>query len=204
MSPDNVLDFIPSPGEAAPVGVSTPPVSTPAPSGTAPRRKVGRPKGSTTKRPNSAKTAAASAASKAAETALGDKAPRSAGRPTTRETQNDKMEEGLRNFYVGLGAMLRVLGLAIGNNRAAAVGAATTDQADICARALVSWSEQNAAVRKALEQLTTAGGAALVISAHTPIIMAAWSPPATTAPDDLLGGLFAMFSESDSAAPVPG
>lgn len=193
-----VADFIPSPGEPAPVGLVSPPVTTPEPSGTAPKRTVGRPKGSKTKRPNSARRTAATAASAAASEALGGPSPaKGPGRPSTREAQNAKMEEGLRNFYVGLGAMLRVTGGAIRNRRAAAVGAEMVEQADMCARALVAWSDQNASVRKFLEQITTAGGAALVLSAHTPIVMAALAPPEMGDGADLLGSLLGMFGGMD-------
>lgn len=187
-----------------PGGELVAPDPTPAPSGEPPRRRVGRPTGSKTKRPNSARRPTVADAAAAGAAATSAAKPKSPGRPTVRETKAEVLHDGLVNFYVGLGSMLRVLGLAMRQDRARAVGAAMVDQAGDCAKALVAWSETNDQVRRALESLTTAGGFALVASAHAPIIMAAINPPDPSEDDEMMAGMMAGLASLLTNAAEPG
>lgn len=153
----------------------------------APARR-GRPKGAKTDPRIKAATAArkgqplADAAAEAAATAL-ERETRKAGRPSVDAKESAKLQQGLQSFYVGAGAMVAVLGGVLGNPRMVAGGNACVAQGAECATALVAWSETNSAVRKALESLTVAGGASLVIAAHAPIAAAIWNPEASTDPE---------------------
>lgn len=163
------------------------PVPEPTPGPIAARR-GGRPKGSRTNPKIAAATRArkgqpplADAAAEAAAAALERETKK--GRPSVKSKESDTLQQGLQSFYVGAGAMLAVLGQALGNARLTAGGNACVAQGPDCATALVAWSEQNAAVRSALESLTTAGGATLVLAAHAPIVAAVMSPPADGSDD---------------------
>lgn len=140
------------------------------------KRGPGRPKGSKTdpriKRATAKRTGKPipDAAAEAAATALERET--KAGRPSVTAKQSQAMQEGLQSFYVGVGALLGIAGQFTGQRRLVAGGAAAVDHGPACARALVAWSETNPAVRRALEHLTTAGGASLVLAAHAPIVAA--------------------------------
>jgi hypothetical protein len=98
------------------------------------------------------------------------------GRPTVKAGESATLQQGLQAFYVGAGAMIAVLGRMVGNARMVSGGEAAVKAGPECATALVAWSESNAQVRRALETLTTAGGASLVLAAHAPIAAAIWHP----------------------------
>lgn len=150
---------------------------TPSPSGATPR-KPSAPKGKAAPRKRGRPPKAAAAprnvgemAAEAAAAATAKEA-RTAGRPSTVQVKNDAMEAGLRNFYIGAGAMLRMGGLAMNQPRMMASGGQMIAQAADCAAALVVWSNSSPAVRRALESITVAGGASVVIAAHAPIALA--------------------------------
>jgi len=169
-------------------GTTEAPTPTPSPSGTR-ASKPRAPRGSSAAKPKrqrpsraKPKPAAATVADMAAEAAAlaTEREPKGPGRPSTAATKADAMELGLRNFYVGLGAMLRMGGFVMKQPRMVDAGQAMMAQARDCAAALVVWSRSSEAVRKALESITIAGGASVVIAAHAPILMAAFgfaAPP---------------------------
>lgn len=173
------------------VANATTPEQPAVPRGTSPRR-GGRPKGARTDPRIKAATAArkgkplADAAAEAAATAL-ERETKKAGRPSVDAKESAKLQQGLQSFYVGAGAMAAVLGRVMGNARMVAGGEAAVAQGAECANALVAWSETNSAVRKALESLTVAGGASLVIAAHAPIAAAIWNPEASTTDPEASG-----------------
>jgi len=108
------------------------------------------------------------------------------GRPTKIATKSATLHDGIEGLYVGLGAMLTAFGAITGQPSAVAVGRALTDNGTQCASALVAWSEQSPKVRRALEAMTTAGGAGIVVAAHAPIIAAMFrpAPPLTSSSSD--------------------
>lgn len=175
-----------APTDLGPVVANATTTEAPAPK---PPRGPGRPKGARTDPRIRAATAKrtgkqqplAEAAAEAAATAL-ERETKKAGRPSVDAKESAKLQQGLQSFYVGAGAMVAVLGGVLGNARMVAGGNACVTQGPECATALVAWSETNSAVRKALESLTVAGGASLVLAAHAPIAAAIWNP--TAGPDD--------------------
>lgn len=173
------------PTDLGPVVANATTTEQPAVSAPKPTRRAGRPKGARTDPRIKAATAArkgkplADAAAEAAATAL-ERETKKAGRPSVDAKESAKLQQGLQSFYVGAGAMVAVLGSVMGNARMVAGGNACVAQGAECANALVAWSETNSAVRKALESLTVAGGASLVLAAHAPIAAAIWNPTAGT------------------------
>lgn len=157
------------------------PAPTPAPTGTKARKPRGpaRKAGTAKRGPGRPRKAAATPqpgnladmAADAAAEALA-KEPKGAGRPTTASTKDASLEAGLRNFYIGTGAMMSMAGQWFKNDRLAQGGAAMMAQAQDCAAALVVWSNASPPVRRALEHITVAGGASVVVAAHAPIAMA--------------------------------
>ena len=126
-----------------------------------------------------------------------------------RPSNASKMEKGLVNLHVGIGAILQVLGLLGAQPRLMAVGSALDLQAEPAAAALAAWAETNSRVRAALEMFATGGGALLVLAAYAPVVKSAVTglPPDGASALDLgalLGGLdlASMFGDDSSPAPV--
>lgn len=158
---------------------TTAPMDTPTPSGSAPRKPraprstAGKAK-ARKRAPRKAappRSAVGEMAADAAAQAVA-KEPRQ-GRPSNLTTKNDATEAGLKNFYIGAGAMMKMAGAMMKQPRLSDVGAQMMAQAADCAAALVVWSNSSPAVKKALEAITVGGGAAVVLAAHAPIVLAA-------------------------------
>lgn len=177
-----------------------------APAATPRRAPRKRPTKRTRKAPSSPGAAAAAAA-----TAGIDNKTR-AGKPS----KASKMEDGLTQLHIALGAMMTVGGYMLGQPRIMATGQALDMQAEACAAALAAWADTNDRVRKALEQLTTAGGGLLVLTAYMPVVKAAISgqAPEGALPDPLaavvggldldgLGNLAAMFQQAQNVPGAP-
>lgn len=225
MSTEQAAAFTPLPDDANPLSPPAPAAKIPTPGGVAPTAKAvapkavrpgptkrgpGRPKGSTKKRAAPRATPAEAADNLAAAAALAlEKESRDPGRPTVKSRESEDIEKGLKNFYVGLGAMLVGAAVLFRPRRTAdgmvsvhpvaerltLAGTTMISQATDCAAALVAWSEGNAKVRAALRTVNTGGGLMLVLAAHAPIAAAAagFTAPGGDADGLDLGALVGML-----------
>lgn len=187
-----MTDYQPDQLETTPTATSTPAPGTMKaavkPAKPAPKKRASRGGG----RPRKAASSTARPSTKSAAEKLADAATAGlsnetkTGRPSTAS----KMEQGLVNLHVGLGAMCSVGGLMMQQPRMVAVGGALEVQADACAKALASWADSSPRVRAALESFTEYGGGLLVLAAYAPIVQAAITGKAPEGATDPLEAIF--------------
>lgn len=103
------------------------------------------------------------------------------GRPSNK----DKLGKQLAEQYAMLGMFLLMV--------APNAGRATLEQADSCGAALAAWADTNPRVRKLLERTLSGAGAAAVLAAHLPIVVAALADVKGGKEGSPLAGMAAMF-----------